>query len=229
MIITLSGSPISKKRHRHFSRGSFVSTYDPQTKETGNTKREMISQAGHNPVKNSVLVKIIFYIEAPKSHSEPKRNTLMWGLSKTKKPDLDNLAKYYLDAGNGVLWEDDSQITSLELNKCYSNNPRTVIMVDEQMDSLDDQAKDILSLVSPEKFQNIIYLLSLYRQCVQEGEKCPRGNPAFDRSFWASRAAVLLSEIAETCGTQLAAIKKKHPGYWKKHQKTPFGERKMPC
>lgn len=51
----------------------------------------------------------------------------------TGKPDLDNLAKTVLDAGNGLLWADDSQICHFELSKHYCSrdgNPGIVIEVD---------------------------------------------------------------------------------------------------
>lgn len=48
----------------------------------------------------------------------------------SRRADLDNLAKLVLDAGNGVLWRDDSQIVELELVKHdRARMPRTVIRV----------------------------------------------------------------------------------------------------
>jgi Holliday junction resolvase RusA-like endonuclease len=38
---------------------------------------------------------------------------------KITKPDVDNLAKAILDALNGVAYEDDSQVYSLEVQKWY--------------------------------------------------------------------------------------------------------------
>jgi len=37
----------------------------------------------------------------------------------TVRPDLDNLCKAILDAANGILWADDTQVASLEASKCY--------------------------------------------------------------------------------------------------------------
>ena len=36
------------------------------------------------------------------------------------KPDLDNLSKSALDAGNGILWNDDTQVTGLVANKSWA-------------------------------------------------------------------------------------------------------------
>lgn len=41
------------------------------------------------------------------------------------RPDLDNYAKLYLDAMNGLVFEDDSQIVALIATKNYSNGIET--------------------------------------------------------------------------------------------------------
>lgn len=34
-----------------------------------------------------------------------------------KRPDIDNLTKFYLDASNGILWDDDAQVAELKARK----------------------------------------------------------------------------------------------------------------
>jgi Holliday junction resolvase RusA-like endonuclease len=46
------------------------------------------------------------------------------------RPDVDNLAKLVLDAGNGILWDDDSQIVKLTACKSWSETPGVRIFVD---------------------------------------------------------------------------------------------------
>ena len=50
---------------------------------------------------------------------------------KTKgKHDIDNFSKLILDAGNGILWEDDGQIQKLILEKYYDKeNPRVELII----------------------------------------------------------------------------------------------------
>ena len=48
----------------------------------------------------------------------------------TKRPDLDNLLKGFLDSGNGILWMDDSQIVSLYVEKRYGDQPGVMVSVD---------------------------------------------------------------------------------------------------
>ena len=57
-------------------------------------------------------VTIHFYIDRPKS----KANTL----HVTTRPDLDNYLKLVMDAGNGILWDDDSCITKIITSKSYA-------------------------------------------------------------------------------------------------------------
>lgn len=42
-----------------------------------------------------------------------------------KRPDLDNLIKFLLDIGNGILYSDDSLIAHIDAHKIYNQNPRT--------------------------------------------------------------------------------------------------------
>lgn len=40
---------------------------------------------------------------------------------KMSRPDVDNIAKFYMDALNGVLFEDDAQVVKLVASKRYGN------------------------------------------------------------------------------------------------------------
>lgn len=45
----------------------------------------------------------------------------------TRNGDLDNIAKSILDACNGIVYEDDSQVTMLVVSKRYGNDPYAVV------------------------------------------------------------------------------------------------------
>ncbi|MGS4145689.1 RusA family crossover junction endodeoxyribonuclease, partial [Staphylococcus pseudintermedius] len=53
---------------------------------------------------------------------------------KNTKPDLDNLLKTVLDAGNGKLWNDDNQIVEIRTFKKRSETARTVLIIEELND-----------------------------------------------------------------------------------------------
>lgn len=71
----------------------------------------------------------------PKSLSK-KKKALLTGQPCTshKLGDLDNLAKNCMDAANGVLYKDDSQVYELHTYKVYSGRPRTEITILEYTD-----------------------------------------------------------------------------------------------
>ena len=70
-----------------------------------------------------ISVRITFTFKAPrkKDIGEPKHT----------RPDLDNLCKQIMDAANGVLWEDDSQVFSLFASKRWGEEPGTDLSLEK--------------------------------------------------------------------------------------------------
>ena len=53
-----------------------------------------------------------------------------------KKPDVSNIAKAVEDALNGLVYEDDAQICSLTVSKCYAlpgQEPCVYVRIEERM------------------------------------------------------------------------------------------------
>jgi len=63
------------------------------------------------PYSKPIKVSMEFVFKKTKKDTSKER---VW---KSVKPDIDNLAKLYLDSGNGILWEDDNIICELHLKK----------------------------------------------------------------------------------------------------------------
>jgi hypothetical protein len=81
-------------------------------------------------------VTVAIYIRAsiPASFSKQKRKDALEGILKpTKKPDIDNIAKCFLDAMNGIVYLDDKQVVNLHLTKVYAETPAVEIMVKEDL------------------------------------------------------------------------------------------------
>ena len=55
-------------------------------------------------------------------------------ISHIYKPDIDNLLKLVMDAGNKVFWKDDSQISRVQMEKIYDNSGSTIITIVEEDD-----------------------------------------------------------------------------------------------
>ena len=75
-------------------------------------------------------IEIIFFMPILKKENKSTRFKMDAGYIRyVKKPDLDNMIKLLLDALNGVLWNDDSQVFSIIASKRYSNDPRIVLKI----------------------------------------------------------------------------------------------------
>lgn len=70
-------------------------------------------------IEGPVGVEVVALFPRPKSWPKRIARTLMW---RDAIPDLDNLKKAGLDAGNGLLYIDDSQVVRLSGTKLYSSD-----------------------------------------------------------------------------------------------------------
>ena len=67
----------------------------------------------------AVRLSVVFDMPIPKSWSK-KRKSEAEGCYHTSKPDSDNLQKALLDAMNGIVFEDDSQVADIRAVKRYA-------------------------------------------------------------------------------------------------------------
>ena len=106
---------------------------DPSASDKGDFLSIIQKNAPEEPFKQPLSVSIFFYFSRPKSHFKTGKNSHLlkdyapsWH---TSKPDVDNLAKFVMDAMNKVYWKDDSYISTCRIVKQYSNTPRTEIEI----------------------------------------------------------------------------------------------------
>jgi len=125
MEIILPGKPIPQPRPRFFTRGSKKCFYDPAKKSKRSDKKKVYYQAAEqgctSPMAGSLSVQILFEFKASKKLDIAKH--------RPKKPDIDNLAKYYLDVMNKIIYNDDSQVCCILCQKVYSHQDKTTINV----------------------------------------------------------------------------------------------------
>lgn len=133
MRITLVGNPIALARPRFCK--SDNSVYDSQKAQKVLTRNYLLSYLlkSESKVQSEFErcryhVKLNFRFYRPPS-LRGKTDEELIKMPHVIKPDLDNLVKYILDCGNGILWYDDSQIFKIHAEKTYSNGPRTEIEV----------------------------------------------------------------------------------------------------
>lgn len=75
-------------------------------------------------------IEICAFYAMPKSWSKKKRAELD-GKPMMQKPDCDNAAKAILDALNGLVYNDDKQVTELHVTKTYSTEDKIVVTITE--------------------------------------------------------------------------------------------------
>jgi Holliday junction resolvase RusA-like endonuclease len=137
VMYTVYGEPVGKGRPRFARRGNFVSTYSPQKTKTDEDEIRMMAKAAmgsSEALDTPVTVAIYIRVGIPASFSKQKRKDALEGILKpTKKPDIDNIAKCFLDGMNDIVYLDDKQVVNLHVTKVYAETPAVEVMVKEDL------------------------------------------------------------------------------------------------
>ena len=134
----VEGNPVGKGRPRFAKRGKFVSTYTPtKTRDYESVIKEAAKQAmGSNAVlETPVTVAIYITVPIPASYSKKRTEACLSGSERPiKKPDIDNIAKCFLDAMQDVIYFNDTQVLTLHITKVYGTVGMVEVMVKEDLD-----------------------------------------------------------------------------------------------
>ena len=137
LVYSVYGEPVGKGRPRFARRGNFVSTYSPQKTKTYEDEIRLMAKAAmgaSEALETPVTVAIYIRVGIPKSFSKQKHKDALANIERpTKKPDIDNIAKCFLDAMNGIVYLDDKQVVSLHITKEYAETPAVDVMVKEEL------------------------------------------------------------------------------------------------
>lgn len=117
----IDGEPQGKARPR-FTRTGHAYTPD-KTREY-----EQAVEDAYNNVTDHYMFDGAVYLRIDAYFKIPKKTKLRLP---TKKPDIDNIAKIIMDGLNKVAWNDDTQVITLKVNKCWSNEPRVEVKIEE--------------------------------------------------------------------------------------------------
>jgi len=132
--LVIPGDVVPQGRPRFARIGTYVHTYDPRKSSDYKDRVKVFAKKLRlaKPLEGPLLVKIAIYRQIPASWSAKKREQAMRGeILPVTRPDNSNLCKGIEDSCNGILWNDDSQITDLIVIKRYSDDPRAVIEIEE--------------------------------------------------------------------------------------------------
>lgn len=128
--VKLHLEPVAQQRPRAVRTRGGVRMYDPDKSRkfkeeiAGLIAADMI-QYKQEKITGPLKVVLNFYFKVPASYSKKRRQDIVDGVELfTKRPDVDNLAKAVLDALNGVLYVDDSQIVELSVCKHYGESAK---------------------------------------------------------------------------------------------------------
>lgn len=125
---TVPGPPVALQRARLSTRGGFARAYDPEHNRTAKALVAACAlEVGGKPLEGALGMRVSFFVPKPKSkhrkNSDPYPHP-------TSKPDLDNYVKLVLDGMNGIVYNDDSQVVSIEAHKHWApREPFTTVCV----------------------------------------------------------------------------------------------------
>jgi Holliday junction resolvase RusA-like endonuclease len=129
--IELAGEPRGKGRPR-FSRKNGIA-YTPAPTRNYEAALRYAAQgamAGRAPLDGPLSVWVTAFMPIPTSWSKRRQQqAAARQFQHTSRPDFDNILKS-LDAINGVVWRDDSQIWELRFNRFYDERPRLCVVVE---------------------------------------------------------------------------------------------------
>jgi Holliday junction resolvase RusA-like endonuclease len=129
---SVEGDPVGKQRPR-FSRGR---TYTPKKTvdyETIIASKASQAMGSSEPLQTPVAIFIWISHAIPASYSKKRKEACLNGLDWPKKPDLDNVAKVFLDAMNGIVYKDDVQVVKLRVSKRYDTDSGVDVLVREEL------------------------------------------------------------------------------------------------
>jgi Holliday junction resolvase RusA-like endonuclease len=134
----VEGNPVGKGRPKFARRGNFVSAYTPtKTRDYESVIKDAAQKAmGSNELlETPVTVAIYITVPIPQSYSKKRSEACLNGFEKPiKKPDIDNIAKCFLDAMNEIVYKDDTQVLTLHITKVYGTVGMVEVMVKEDLD-----------------------------------------------------------------------------------------------
>jgi Holliday junction resolvase RusA-like endonuclease len=137
VMFNVPGKPKGKGRPRFARRGNFVKTYTDSKTADYEAQIKVAATAAmgsSEPLESPVSVYLYIRVPIPASASKKAKKAMLSGeVRPTKKPDIDNIAKSYLDALNGIVYLDDTQVISLHCTKVYSSDPGVNVMVREEV------------------------------------------------------------------------------------------------
>ena len=118
IVLWIPGEPMPKARARITSHGH----YTPQTTRQAQDRVRVAARVALGPPRKRGL---------PIPSLEPLKVTMHFMRGHRGRRDVDNMAKLVMDALEGLIWENDVQITELHLTQEYvMHSPGTLLIIE---------------------------------------------------------------------------------------------------
>lgn len=123
MIFLVPGDPTGKGRPKFSTSRGYVHAYTPEkTQKYELSVKSSYLLAGGRKMEGPIRISVTAYFRIPKGTSKVKRWLMVQGgLLPAKRPDADNILKVILDGLNRVAYEDDAQVTAIDIKKRYTD------------------------------------------------------------------------------------------------------------
>ena len=133
IMFTIYGEPVAKGRPRFSTRGKFPVAYTPEKTKAFEFEVGMMALAamgGSKPLEGALEAFIYVTFAVPESYAKKRLEACLIGTEKhTKRPDLDNVIKSVIDGMDKIVFDNDSQITSIHATKVYGEVAKVEVMV----------------------------------------------------------------------------------------------------
>lgn len=123
IAVSIPVKAIGKGRPRVHRHGAFT---PKKTAQYENFLKIFLLNLNIIPLEGAVKMTVIFNFIRPKTVSKKRVYPIV-------NPDIDNLLKALLDAGNKILYKDDSQVCELNSKKVY-NSVNYIKVIVEKLD-----------------------------------------------------------------------------------------------
>lgn len=128
MHFIIEGNPIPLARPRMSKDGH---VWDSQKAQKLIVALELQRQFKNHPLFTSALgISLLFYFDMPTRLSKKSKDSTI-GKPVMKRPDTDNLIKFYLDCANDIIFTDDSIVTQIYAEKLYGDHARVEMIIGE--------------------------------------------------------------------------------------------------
>lgn len=134
IFLEIPGVPMGKQRPRHNRYTN--ATYTPE--KTKMCEAEIViayrkKYSSYKFPKGSFIEMTVYaYVPIPKKTPKTVREKMLsHTIMPTVKPDGDNILKLVADALNGTAYDDDRQLVKMTVSKYYSEEPKTLIFLQE--------------------------------------------------------------------------------------------------